>query len=234
MKKMGWKEGTGLGKDGQGVTDNLRAVRRAEELGIGATVDHAGEGWGRTGGDFQDALKKLNEKGGEGKEARRKKRKFQKLLEKNKRKMRGDDSSRPDGEGGGTVGGGSGGGGREEANGTGNGAGATDGLMLSTAQVQVGHAKKMRKAKSLTGWGEEEYKAVFGKGYDATATATATATGGNAAPGGGDDPFQAVAKARGMKEKEEKDKIKKREKKKDKKDKKEKKVKKKKEKNKKE
>ena len=56
-----------------------------------------------------------------------------------------------------------------------------DGLIMSKKQVQVGHAKKMRKSKDLTKWGDEEYRAIFGTGKE---EATGAAN---------DDPFAALA-----------------------------------------
>ena len=37
--KMDWKNGDGLGKYQQGTTNNLRAYRRSDNLGVGATTD---------------------------------------------------------------------------------------------------------------------------------------------------------------------------------------------------
>ena len=43
LEKMGWKgDASGLGKNQQGTTTNLRAVRRSESLGIGAETDALG------------------------------------------------------------------------------------------------------------------------------------------------------------------------------------------------
>ena len=41
--EMGWKNGDGLGKYRQGTTTNLRAYRRSDNLGVGATTDLHGD-----------------------------------------------------------------------------------------------------------------------------------------------------------------------------------------------
>jgi len=41
MKKMGWKEDEGLGKNGQGIKDCLQLKRRTENLGLGAKLIEA-------------------------------------------------------------------------------------------------------------------------------------------------------------------------------------------------
>lgn len=60
LQKMGWSEGQGLGRNQQGSSNALRAVRRAEGLGIGATHDLAGtEGWSATNDSFASVLQHL-------------------------------------------------------------------------------------------------------------------------------------------------------------------------------
>ena len=60
LAKMGWKEGRGLGKNQQGTTNNLRAIRREDSLGIGASTDtHGAEGWSATSANFHGVLAKL-------------------------------------------------------------------------------------------------------------------------------------------------------------------------------
>jgi len=60
LMKMGWKEGKGLGKHGQGMSDNLRAKRREEGLGIGAKTDTSGnEGFSTTSQNFHSVLQSL-------------------------------------------------------------------------------------------------------------------------------------------------------------------------------
>ena len=62
LAKMGWKgDGAGLGKNQQGTSTNLRAVRRSESLGIGADSDAFGDkGWQDTNRGFHGVLDKLN------------------------------------------------------------------------------------------------------------------------------------------------------------------------------
>mmetsp|Transcript_32003 Transcript_32003/g.39254 ORF Transcript_32003/g.39254 Transcript_32003/m.39254 type:complete len:260 (-) Transcript_32003:119-898(-) len=61
LSKMGWTEGKGLGKNEQGIKNNLRGVRRSDEnLGIGAKTDkHGFDGWEESRGNYQSVLSKL-------------------------------------------------------------------------------------------------------------------------------------------------------------------------------
>jgi G-patch domain len=61
LLKMGWKEGTGLGRDSQGTALALRAVRKSNEAGIGAKdADITGnDGWNQTTDTFASVLKNL-------------------------------------------------------------------------------------------------------------------------------------------------------------------------------
>jgi Pin2-interacting protein X1 len=63
LKKMGWSEGEGLGKNRQGTAVALRAVKRADSLGIGAsTTDMQGvSGWESTTDGFASVLKGLKQ-----------------------------------------------------------------------------------------------------------------------------------------------------------------------------
>ncbi|KAL5014288.1 hypothetical protein ScPMuIL_008558 [Solemya velum] len=55
LQKMGWSEGKGLGKAGQGITAPIEAERRAMTAGLGMR----GSNYGATAGDsYKDALKK--------------------------------------------------------------------------------------------------------------------------------------------------------------------------------
>jgi len=65
LSKMGWEEGTGLGKNKQGTVNSLRAVRRSVNLGIGASTDlHGEEGFNATKNNFLGVLEKLKEEHG--------------------------------------------------------------------------------------------------------------------------------------------------------------------------
>jgi Pin2-interacting protein X1 len=65
LAKMGWEEGKGLGKNKQGTVNNLRAVRRAENLGIGASTDlHGEEGFNVTRQNYHGVLEKLKQEHG--------------------------------------------------------------------------------------------------------------------------------------------------------------------------
>mmetsp|Transcript_37153 Transcript_37153/g.54656 ORF Transcript_37153/g.54656 Transcript_37153/m.54656 type:complete len:215 (+) Transcript_37153:87-731(+) len=61
LRKMGWTDGNGLGKEQQGAVTHLRGVRRSEEaLGIGAETDlHGSSGWTESRNNFQSVLATL-------------------------------------------------------------------------------------------------------------------------------------------------------------------------------
>jgi len=63
LSKMGWSDGQGLGKNGQGNNLHLRAIRRTEETqGIGVSIDNTGSnGWGKTNTNFQSLLNSLQQ-----------------------------------------------------------------------------------------------------------------------------------------------------------------------------
>jgi len=66
LSKMGWSEGQGLGKNGQGNNLHLRAIRRTEETqGIGVKIDSTGsDGWEQTNTNFQSILNSLQQNHG--------------------------------------------------------------------------------------------------------------------------------------------------------------------------
>jgi len=91
LTKLGWSEGKGLGKNQHGMTNPLRAVRREEHLGLGATTDtHGGEGWSKTNSAFADVLKTLSAEHGKGSSSKDKKGK--------KKERKSDKKKRKDGE----------------------------------------------------------------------------------------------------------------------------------------
>uniref|UniRef100_A0A7S2W480 G-patch domain-containing protein n=1 Tax=Mucochytrium quahogii TaxID=96639 RepID=A0A7S2W480_9STRA len=61
LKKLGWSEGDGLGKDRQGMSTHVKVTKKDDTLGIGATARTEGEfknTWWASGLD--DALSKFN------------------------------------------------------------------------------------------------------------------------------------------------------------------------------
>lgn len=62
LLKMGWSQGKGLGKNQQGTSTNLRAIRREEGLGLGASTDKTGDlGFSVTSRNFHGVLASLKE-----------------------------------------------------------------------------------------------------------------------------------------------------------------------------
>lgn len=86
LLKMGWKQGNGLGKNQQGTSENLRAIRRAENLGIGATTDTLGEeGFSVTSKNFHGVLAVLKEEHGDSSKSSSKKEKKRRKKNKDKK-----------------------------------------------------------------------------------------------------------------------------------------------------
>lgn len=146
LQKMGWK-GDGLGKNQQGTSQNLRAVRRAESLGIGAQNDSFGEaGWAETSRGFHGVLAKLKAEHGGGsdgddsKEARKKRRKEEKKRKKREEKRRAKEAASREGSSG----------------------SSDDGIRLPQNKVLAGHARKWRQAKDLKSKSAEDMAAIFG------------------------------------------------------------------------
>jgi len=76
LLKMGWKQGNGLGKNQQGTSTNLRAIRREVNLGIGAKTDlHGDEGFSVTSRNFHGVLANLHAEHGESSSKDKKKKK---------------------------------------------------------------------------------------------------------------------------------------------------------------
>lgn len=158
LAKMGWKGGdSGLGKNQQGTSTNLRAVRRADSLGIGAENDSFGDkGWQDTNAGFHGVLASLksqyssvggSDDGEEDKEARKKRKKEEKKRKKKEEKRRAKRAAAAGNSSGSDDGGG---------NGNGNG------IRLAQNKVQAGHARKMREAKDIRNKSAADMAAIFG------------------------------------------------------------------------
>lgn len=157
LAKMGWK-GDGLGKNQQGTSTHLRAVKRAESLGIGAESDAFGDqGWKDTNAGFHGVLASLKAQYGEGgsgsnsaasgssddeedDEARKRRRKEEKRRKRKEEKRRA----------------------KREAAGEGTSGGGGCGVRLAQNRVQAGHARKLREAKDIRNKSAEDMAAIFG------------------------------------------------------------------------
>jgi len=146
LAKMGWKGGdNGLGKNQQGTSTNLRAVRRAESLGIGAENDAFGDkGWQDTNAGFHGVLASLkreystggSDEDGVAKKKRKKEEKKRKKKEEKRRAKNGSGSSSSDG--------------------------CKDGVRLPQNKVLAGHARKVREAKDIRNKSSADMAAIFG------------------------------------------------------------------------
>ena len=137
LLKMGWKKGNGLGKNQQGTNTNLRAVRRQESLGIGATTDTQGdEGFSETSKNFHGVLAQLQAAHGDSSSSS-KSSKDKKKKKKSEKKSSKKELNRKD-----------------------------SGLTLSSKRVTAGHARKMREAKDLNSKSKEDMAAIFGMKVD--------------------------------------------------------------------
>lgn len=65
LQKMGWKEDAGLGKDEDGITENVKLKRREAGQGLGVDDKDVGEqGWSSTAKGFNNILSALKDKYG--------------------------------------------------------------------------------------------------------------------------------------------------------------------------
>ena len=142
LEKMGWKgDASGLGKNQQGTTTNLRAVRRSESLGIGAETDAFGDkAWDGTSKNYAGVLANLQkEYGGDvASNVKKDKKRKRKEEKRAKKKTAAGDESSDDNAGGGSS------------------------LRLAQNKVQAGHARKMRDAKDIRNKSAADMAAVFG------------------------------------------------------------------------
>jgi len=152
LSKMGWKgDGCGLGKNQQGTSTHLRAVRRSESLGIGAENDAFGDkGWNDTNAGFHGVLASLKKQYSgvadsdedEDEDAKKKRKKEEKKRKKKEEKRR---AKRSNGD-----------------SGTSSGADGANRVRLPQNKVQAGHARKMREAKDIRNKSSADMAAIFG------------------------------------------------------------------------
>ena len=148
LEKMGWKgDQHGLGKNQQGTTTNLRAVKRAESLGIGAETDAFGDkGWEDSNRGYAGVLASLQKEYGGDEKKKRKEEKKRRKKEEKRAASRGESSNDS----------------------------KSNGIRLAQNKVQAGHARKMRDAKDIRSKSAADMAAVFGvkadfyKGLNAT------------------------------------------------------------------
>ena len=202
LSKMGWKgNGTGLGKNQQGSSTHLRAVKRSESLGIGAESDAFGDkGWQDTNDAFHGVLANLKrEYSSVGdnddsnsddididvdeatkKKRRKEEKKRRKKEEKRKAKRRNISS------------------GGESANSSSSDTGNGNGIRLPQNKVQAGHARKMREAKDIRNKSSADMAAIFGVKADFYKQPR------DWIEGGGEDSGQEKKKKKSSKKKSEK------------------------------
>lgn len=202
LSKMGWKGGSsGLGKHQQGTSTNLRAVRRAESLGIGAETDAFGDkGWEDTNRGYHGVLDKLKKEYGNGsgegsgeevdEETRKRRRKEEKKRKKREEKRRAAASSSSGNSSG-----------NESNDNTTN----TSTVRLAQNKVQAGHARKMREAKDINNKSAEDMAAIFGFKADFYKQSAALAVGAATGGGGGDKDRKKKSKKRSRKGGDESD-----------------------------
>ncbi|KAL7468066.1 hypothetical protein ACHAXS_008290 [Conticribra weissflogii] len=137
LEKMGWKgDGAGLGKNQQGMSTHLRAVRRADSLGIGAETDAFGDkGWQESSRGYQSVLASLQQEYSNGNKSDDSNAKKKRKKEEKKRKKK-EERKRKNGE--------------------------SRGVRLAQNKVQAGHARKWREAKDISNKSSADMAAIFG------------------------------------------------------------------------
>ena len=173
LAKMGWSEGKGLGKNKQGQTHNLRAIRREESLGIGASTDtHGSEGFSQTSANFHGVLAKLNAEHGSGSSSgassdedsgsasgrsssKKSKKEKKKKSKSSKKAKKADKKTKHRGK-------------RDKDN----------KITLAQNRVAAGHSRKMRDAKDLSSKSDADMAAIFGVKVEHYRPPAAIAAGG--------------------------------------------------------
>lgn len=173
LAKMGWSEGKGLGKNKQGQTHNLRAIRREESLGIGASTDtHGSEGFSQTSANFHGVLAKLNAEHGSGSSSgassdedsgsasgrsssKKSKKEKKKKSKSSKKAKKAEKKTKHRGK-------------RDKDN----------KITLAQNRVAAGHSRKMRDAKDLSSKSDADMAAIFGVKVEHYRPPAAIAAGG--------------------------------------------------------
>ena len=165
---MGWKSGNGLGKNQQGTSTNLKAVRREDGLGIGATTDTFGaDGFSQTSKSFHGVLASLQVEHGDAnsrKKSEKKKKKRKKeddtsdegeIIHRGKREKEDFDTLQT----------------KKKRKTNEKKLVKSESMTLAQNRVNAGHARKMRDAKNLNNKCKEDMAAIFGmkvEAYQAT------------------------------------------------------------------
>ena len=156
LTKMGWSEGQGLGREHQGMSNSIKAVRRqGEALGIGASIDvHGGSGFEKTRDGFVNVLDRLKEQyqqphdssdnDDNAVEVKRKKSKKKSSNNKNKTIKKSSSSN------------------SSSKTKKSSSSRSKSTLTLAQNKVTAGHAAKWREAKDLSQKSAADMAAVFG------------------------------------------------------------------------
>lgn len=148
LLKMGWTEGTGLGRDRQGTAVALRAIRKQDSGGIGAQdADITGnQGWNQTTDSFSHVLRTLKS-------------------QHSSVSVNNNDSndSTNEADNGGTAGATT----KKKKK---------KKLVLAQNKVTAGHSRKMREAKDLRNKSDADMAAIFGGGVPNSNRTTSSKT----------------------------------------------------------